>query len=34
MISIFIGYIIAKVSGVDPYPGEIPSSPLGIQEWH
>ncbi len=34
MISIVVSYIIAKVSGLDPYPNELPLSPLGVQDWH
>jgi predicted PurR-regulated permease PerM len=33
MISVIVGYVIAKVSGFDPYPGEIPESRLGNQDW-
>ena len=34
MINILVGYLVAKVSGQDPYPNELPASPLGMQDWH
>jgi predicted PurR-regulated permease PerM len=34
MVIVIFGYVIAKVSGLDPYPEEMPESRLGEQAWH
>jgi hypothetical protein len=34
MLNIIIGYVIAKISGLDPYPDLIPAAPFGEQDWH